>query len=244
MKRYFSLVALATLVPLGSVNQAAAATATAALDTNSAYVWRGLTFNDGLVLQPSLDVSTGGFAVNVWGNLDIDDYNGAVDDGEFSEVDLTASYTWKLGPMDASLGAIEYLFPGGAEATTELFAGLAYALVPGLTASGKFFYDVDQVDDYYLSLGLAYAYTLSEKTTFSLGGSVGLAGEDFAGFYAGGTDSGLFNYTLTAGIKYLVTDALAVGAAINYSESLDDDVLPDEAVDTTVYGGVSLAYTF
>ena len=208
MKRYFSLVALATLVPLGSVNQAAAATATAALDTNSAYVWRGLTFNDGLVLQPSLDVSTGGFAVNVWGNLDIDDYNGAVDDGEFSEVDLTASYTWKLGPVDASLGAIEYLFPGGAEATTELFAGLAYALVPGLTASGKFFYDVDQVDDYYLSLGLAYAYTL------------------------------------TAGIKYLVTDALAVGAAINYSESLDDDVLPDEAVDTTVYGGVSLAYTF
>ena len=118
MKRYFSLVALATLVPLGSVNQAAAATTTAALDTNSAYVWRGLTFNDGLVLQPSLDVSTGGFAVNVWGNLDIDDYNGAVDDGEFSEVDLTASYTWKLGPVDASLGAIEYLFPGGAEATT------------------------------------------------------------------------------------------------------------------------------
>ena len=54
----------------------------------------------------------------------------------------------------------------------------------------------------------------------------------------------MFNYTLTAGIKYLVTDALAVGAAINYSESLDDDVLPDEAVDTTVYGGVSLAYTF
>ena len=203
MKRYFSLVALATLVPLGSVNQAAAATATAALDTNSAYVWRGLTFNDGLVLQPSLDVSTGGFAVNVWGNLDIDDYNGAVDDGEFSEVDLTASYTWKLGPMDASLGAIEYLFPGGAEATTELFAGLAYALVPGLTASGKFFYDVDQVDDYYLSLGLGYAYTLSEKTTLSLGGSVGLAGADFAGFYAGGTDGGLFNYTLTAGIKCL-----------------------------------------
>ena len=108
MKRFTSLVALATLVPLGAAGQAAAATATATLATNSAYVWRGLTFNDGLVLQPSLDVSTGGFAVNVWGNLDIDDYNGAVDDGEFSEVDLTASYTWKLGPVDASLGAIEH----------------------------------------------------------------------------------------------------------------------------------------
>ena len=85
MKRFTSLVALATLVPLGAAGQAAAATATATLAANSAYVWRGLTFNDGLVLQPSMDVRQGGFAFNVWGNLDLDDYNGAVDDGE--EVD-------------------------------------------------------------------------------------------------------------------------------------------------------------
>ena len=174
MKRFTSLVALATLVPLGAAGQAAAATATATLAANSAYVWRGLTFNDGLVLQPSMDVRQGGFAFNVWGNLDLDDYNGAVDDGEFSEVDLTASYTKTLGPVEASLGVIEYLFPGGADATTELFAGLSWGFAPGLSAATQFFYDVDQVEDYYLSLGLGYEYSLSETTTLALGGSVGV----------------------------------------------------------------------
>ncbi len=244
MKRTFSTLALAALTVCSVSPQASAATASAALDAMSAYAWRGLTFNDGFVLQPSMDVSAGGFAFNVWGNLDVDDYDGAVDEGEFSEVDLTATYTFKLGAIDASVGAIEYLFPGGADATTELFAGLAYTLASGFTFSTKLYYDVDQVSDYYLTAGVGYSHTLGDKTTLGFAGMVGYAGEDFADFYAGGTDGGFFNYTLTATVKYMVTDALGVGANLNYTDNLDDDVLPDETVDTTVYGGVSLTYTF
>jgi hypothetical protein len=244
MKRTFSTIALAAAVACGAASQASAATATAALDANSAYVWRGLTFNDGFVLQPSMDVSAGGFAFNVWGNLDVDDYNGAVDDGEFSEVDLTATYAFKLGAVDASVGVIEYLFPGGADATTELFAGLGYSFGGGFTISTKLYYDVDQVSDYYLTAGLGYSYSINDKTTLGLAGTIAYAGEDFADFYAGGIDGGFFNYTLTASMKYMVTEAFGVGASINYTDSMDEDVLPDETVDTTVYGGVSLTYTF
>ena len=244
MKRYFSMAALVALAAWGSAAQADAATATAALDANSAYVWRGLTFNDGFVLQPSMDVSANGFAFNVWGNFDVDDYDGAVDDGEFSEVDLTGSYAFKLGAVDASVGVIEYLFPAGADSTTELFAGLAYDLGAGFSISTKFYYDVDQVSDFYLTAGMGYSYSVNDKTTLGLSGLVGYTGEDFAEFYAGGTDGGFFNYTLTASAKYMVTDAFGVGANINYTDSIDDDALPDETVDTTVYGGVSLTYTF
>ena len=35
-----------------------------------------------------------------------------------------------------------------------------------------------------------------------------------------------------------------MGASLSLSDRLDDDALPDEVVDTTVYGGVSLACTF
>ena len=53
---------------------AQAADVSAALDLNSAYMWRGLTFNDGLVAQPSIDVAAPhGIGINVWGNFDIDD---------------------------------------------------------------------------------------------------------------------------------------------------------------------------
>ena len=244
MKRLFSMAAVAALVAGSAATQAHAATAVAALDANSAYVWRGMTLNNGFVLQPSMDVSAGGFAFNVWGNLDLDDYDGAVDDGEFSEVDLTATYAFKLGVVDASVGVIEYLFPGGADATTELFAGLAYELGGGFTLSTKLFYDIDQVSDYYLTAGIGYTHSLGDKTTLGLAGAIAYAGEDFADFYAGGTDGGFFNYTLTASVKYMVTEAFGIGAAVNYTDSMDKDVLPDETVDTTVYGGLSLTYTF
>lgn len=252
MKRLFSIAALATLAAAGTASHANAATATAALDMNSAYVWRGITFNDGFVLQPSIDVSANGFALNVWANYDVDDYDGAVDDNDFSEVDLTASYAFKLGALDASVGVIEYLFPTTdvtpAEAdnsTSEIFAGLGYDLGKGFVVSTKVYYDFDQVDDFYLTAGLGYSYSINDKTTLGLSGLISYAGEDFAEFYGNGTDSGFFNYVLSASVKYMVTDAFGIGANINYTDSMDDDVLDDETkVDTTVFGGVSLTYTF
>ena len=54
----------------------------------SSYVWRGQTLNDKMVVQPSLTASKAGFAINTWANYNVD---GAYD-GDFSEVDLTASY--------------------------------------------------------------------------------------------------------------------------------------------------------
>lgn len=245
MKRAASLAALAALTMAGTATRADAATATAALDVNSAYVWRGLTFNDGMVLQPSINVAAeNGFSVNAWGNLDIDDYNGALNDGEFSEIDLTATYAFTLGPVDANVGIIEYTFPNGAESTTEIFAGLSYALGHGFSLGSTVYYDCDQVDDFYVTAELGYSYDLNEKTNLSLGGLISFAGSEFTEFYAGGTSSGFFNYALNASISYKVTDAFGIGANINFTESMDDDALPDEAVDTTFYGGINLSYTF
>lgn len=244
MKRLFSVTAVLVCAGLNQANPAHSASATAALDINSAYVWRGLTFNDGFVLQPSMDVSEGGFAFNVWGNFDLDDYDGAVDDGEFSEVDLTISYAKSFGPIEVSGGAIEYLFPGGAAATTELFGGLSYDIGFGLSASTTFYYDIDQVDDFYASAGIDYGYTLMDKIEFGVGGSIGYAGEDFAAAYAGGTDGGLFNYVLTGSVGYSILESLSVSASLTYTDSLDSDVLPDESVDATFFGGVNVSYSF
>lgn len=244
MKRLFSVAVLAILA-VGTVgSRANGADVTAVLDANTAYVWRGLTFNDGFVLQPSLDVAKNGFDVNVWGNFDLDDYDGAVESGNFSEIDLSASYTHSFGPVDASLGLIEYTFPGGAHGTTEVFGGLSMAVGAGFSVNTKLYYDFDQVDDFYATVGAGYGYEINKATTLSLSGSVGYAGEDMAAFYAGGADGGFFNYLLTASVKYMVTDELGLGASINYSDSLDSDALPDDAVDTTVFGGVTISYAF
>lgn len=244
MRNKVIMTALALAFTTLGAQQAVAADATAALDINSAYVWRGLTFNDGLVLQPSMDVSAGGFGFNVWGNFDVDDYDDTLDSNEFSEVDLTASYSHALGPVEVSVGIIEYLFPAGGDSTTELFVGAGYEIGAGFSVSAELYYDIDQVEDYYATLGVGYAIDFNDALGMELGAMISYAGEDFASIYGGGTDSGFFNYGLSAALSYSVSEALSVGVNINVADSVDDDVLPDSSVDTTVYGGASISYSF
>ena len=103
---------------------------TTAIDVNSAYLWRGITFNDGIVVQPSVNGAAGNFGLNVWGNLYADDYDDTLDSIEFSEVNLTLTYAIAAGPVGLTAGYIEYLFPtteaGGAEGTREIFSGCRY----------------------------------------------------------------------------------------------------------------------
>ena len=219
---------------------ALAANAEYGFDFNSAYVWRGLTVVDGAVWQPSFTLShDSGFSFNTWGNFDIDDING--DDGDFSEVDLTANYSFPTkGVVGVDIGVIEYLFPTTSGSTTEFYAGLSWDTVasPFVTA----YYDFDEIEDYYVSFGLGFGGDLTESVAWSLGLTAAYAGEDFARIYAGGVDSGLFDGNATFAISTAINDHWGFGVFVAYSDSLDSDVLPDQEVD--FYGGVSISASF
>jgi hypothetical protein len=259
MKSIFTLAAAMFLSICLAATPAMAASATAAVDINSAYVWRGQTFNDGMVLQPSIDVAAdNGFGVNVWGNYDIDDYDDTLDDNEFSEIDLTVSYGFNVGKLEIGVGAIEYLFPAtdpdgdgagtGATATTELYVSVGMPIVGGLSAAVDAYYDIDAYDELtYATFGLSYAYDITEKLNMEAGGSIAYAGDDFAQA-AGGDDGGLYNYTLSLSLGYTLTDAWSVAANLTYVDALDDDNLKevedDGLLDTNMIYGVGVAYAF
>jgi hypothetical protein len=241
MKRFVLSLAMVMMVWAGG--SALAADATAKIDLNSAYVWRGITFNDGLVAQPSIDVSKNGFGVNVWGNFDIDDYDGALDDNEFSEVDLTLYYGFSLEPVDIGLGLIEYLFPAGAESTREAYLSLKVPVVGGLSVGATTYYDNDQIHGWYTNAAVTYGHDLADKLGLEAAAKAGYADKDYAEAY-GGEDSGFYDYVLSLSLSYAATETLTLGANINYVDTLDEDVLPDELVDTDVYGGINVAYAF
>ena len=255
MKRAIILAAAIVLIAGMAATPALAADATAAIDINSAYVWRGLTFNDGAVVQPSIDVAAeNGLGINVWGNYDISDYDDTLDEDEFSEVDLTISYGFSVGKLDIGAGVIEYLFPAtdaagtgngigsNYTATTELYISLGMPIVGGLSASLDIYYDIDLYDDFtYAAFGLSYAYDFNDKLSLEAGASAGYAGEDFA-VANGGTDGGLYDYRLSLSLGYSINDAWSVTASINYTDTLDEDHLPEQ--DTDTFGGISVAYAF
>jgi uncharacterized protein (TIGR02001 family) len=233
---------------LMGVGTAFAAEATTAVDVNSAYVWRGITFNDGVVVQPSLNVAAdNGLNLNVWGNLDVDDYDDTLDSGEFSEVDLTMSYTHQAGPVALSVGYIEYLFPttdaGGAEGTREVYLDASVAPVDGFSVGLTSYYDFDEVDDFYLNPYIGYGMELMPKLSMSLRAGAGYAGDDFAAAY-GGEDSGFFDYTLSMGLTYAVMDNVSVSGRLAYTDAIDDDVLPEPPQDVNFYGGAGVSVVF
>lgn len=239
------LAGIAVGVCLWAVSPTRAADVTAGADINSAYVWRGLTYNDGFVLQPSVDVAApSGLGFNVWGNFDLDDYDGQVDDGEFSEIDLTVSYAIPVDGFDLGVGVVEYLFPGSDSSTREVFVETAVGLAEGLTGGAFLTYDFDEVDDFYGNLSLTYGKDLDEKLSIVLAGLIGYAGSDFAEFYAGGTDGGLFEYEVSLSAAYAFALDMELGAFLAYTDSVDDDALPDEALDVDIYGGFSAYLQF
>ena len=217
----------------------------AEVDLNSAYVWRGLTFNDGLVAQPSLDVTSGGLDLNVWANYDLDSYDGTVDKYEFSEVDLTMSYSHSLGPVDVTGGIIEYLFPAtktsDAQQTQEVFLGISKELFTGFTAGATGYYDFDQVDDYYLNPYIDYSLDLGKGFSMDFGASCGVAGKKFSEIDSGGTQGGFHEYTLTIGSGYTV-GAYTFSANIGYTDSLKKAVLPN--TDVHLFGGAGVSVAF
>lgn len=218
-----------------------AADATADATGASAYVWRGITFNDGVVLQPSLDVTKGGFGINIWGNHDIDDYDESLDGGQFSEIDLTISYAYSIQSIDLSAGYIEYLFPNAAApAGREIYVTCGVSPVKGLSLGAAIYYEVDTVNDLYINVSAAYAYEFTDALSAEIGLGAGYIGED----YSVGGESGLNDMSLSLSGSYAISEDISIAAGLCYVDTLDEDVLPEEAVDVNVFGTLSVSVTF
>ena len=216
---------IATTMAAFLVAQVASAVS-ASVDIASAYVFRGTTFNDGLVVQPGIEGEVAGLTVGAWANVDINDVGG---DDQVSEIDL---YIGKdLGSVagwDGSAGDCGYTYPGAAgNGESEL----------SLSASGA----MGGVD---LSIG-AFANVAESATPnyyeVSTGGSTALAGIalDY-GIAAGYFDTEASDTTGFGYAAYSVSYETGGGSlAGTYVDGLDSDIV--DVTETVVFAyGISL----
>lgn len=230
------VVAAAALLALVSAPAVRAADATVGVDVNSAYVFRGVTLNEGFVAQPYLEVSGLPIDIGVWGNFDIEDDDArSVDGGQFSETDFYGSYSLPVEEVDVSIGYTEYTYNNGdldADREISLSFGLDTVLAPSL----GIFYGLDGgiEEDFYAELSVGHDIALSEDLGLSLGALIGYKDPG-----ADGTESGLHQYALSAGLSYEF-----VSLGVTYYGQADDDVLTDEAYDVEVVGTLGLSHSF
>ena len=89
----------------------------------NAYIWRGQELSrHSAVIQPSMTASYNGFTVNLWGNLDIQPYSGgdAQYSSNYTETDVTFSYSRKFGMVQTGVGYIYYGLAGAATGGSDL----------------------------------------------------------------------------------------------------------------------------
>jgi uncharacterized protein (TIGR02001 family) len=257
MRSYIAVLTIAALA-LGPIGLAHGAEATVGADLASAYVFRGVTLNDGLVVQPYIEVSGLPVDLGVWANYDVDDYDGNANDGQFSEIDLYASYALPL-PIEVasfSVGYTEYTYPGSggdAEVTTapdgtataestfgesdrevSLGAEVNAPLSPAVTV----YYGLDGgIDgDVYVEAGLGHELEVAEGLALELGATLGYLSPD-----AEDADDGFSHWTASASLGYKI-----LSAGVTYIGQIDDDVLPDGegAYDVEVVGTLGLSHEF
>jgi hypothetical protein len=157
----------------------------------SRYVWRGQILSEGLVAQPTVGITLGGFGANLWTNVDLDN-NEEEDDGiVMNETDLTLNYTMPVGPVSVTGGLIHYDFDGGD--TQELY--LTCALATLLNPSLSLYYDIDDGDGGFAVLAVSQAIPAG-PVALTAGASVGFNlddkamgvnadGDKFTGLYYG-----------------------------------------------------------
>ena len=193
-------------------------------------------------MQPSADLNISGLAFNLWGNIDIGDYDGDVDSNELSEVDFTISYGFDVEPLKINLGLIEYFLPISGEDTKEAFISFETEFYKRFTAGIEFYYDFDEVNDYYTQIVLAYNIPINETVSLDIGASAGYAGEDSS---IGG-ESGFHDYNLSSVLNYSFAENVSSSLSINYTGAIDEDVLPEGsgAQDVNLWGGINISYTF
>lgn len=120
------------------------------LDIYSSYIWRGAKFGSGPAFQPSVEFSTGGFAIGAWGS-----FNASAD--EAAEADLYTSYGFDLGETGSlSFTLTDYYFPG-----SEWMDGKSHYIEPmvslglgSFSLTGAYMMN-DGAGDIYLEAGVA-----------------------------------------------------------------------------------------
>jgi len=225
------LLSVSTVMAEDAKVEAPALAANTDLPVLSAYVWRGQILNDEAVFQPALNLTKGGFGLNVWGNFNLTD--SVTEDPDFSEIDLTLSYGGKAGSVGYGVGIIEYLFPNstlatddggiGYPGTRELYASISLPdlpVIPSLTV----YRDIDEADGTYASLALGYSKSLADSLTLGLSTSIGVADAEYNSFYFGVDDAAVNDANVGATLSYTVREHLTVTPGVQYTWLPDGDI--------------------
>jgi len=245
------IILLTLIVSIGRLQAEEVKTSgSASLDVMSNYVWRGQKLSNSWVIQPSVAIGYGVFGANIWANYDsdsiVDEGNGH---GEFTETDITLSYTRSMDKWTFGAGYIYYAL-NNANDTQEIYLMVSYdtMLKPTLTI----YYDFDEGNGAFITASIGHTIEVMKGINWNIGvlasyninnKVMGLDkdGEDFSNFY---------NAEASTSLNIPVWKNITLTPKLAYSLPLSNDAkeaiktISDDGDKNILYGGINLSLSF
>lgn len=224
----------------------------ASVDIMSNYVWRGQKLSNSVVIQPSVGITYGSFDANIWANYDSD--RSESDDtksghGEFTETDVTLSYSLSLDKLNFTAGYIYYALEG-ANDTQELFLSTDYdtLLSPALTV----YYDYDEGQGAFIIASVGHSFDVAKKLSLAVGATASYnINNKIMGFDEDGEDfSNFYTAELSSSLSIPISNAMTLAPKAAYSFPLSNDAeealegISDDGDEDVFYGGINLTISF
>jgi hypothetical protein len=229
----------------------------------SAYVFRGQTFRDRPVVQ--LDAllqlptkGSGTASLGFFGNMDLTDEVGSAwmspgAAGEFTQLDVFASYGRRIGDVDVAAGLRSYTWPNGESfrfapfpSTSEAFArvgGELLGLATGVTAH----YDIDEVHSLYVRGDVNRTLPLGGSLHLELSVWLGWSDADHSFWLYRTHEAAFSDLGGSAALRIDCDEITAVRIAVSGSTILDTDLRDwfDGNIDPDiVWATVSVGWSF
>jgi hypothetical protein len=216
-------------------------------DASSAYIFHGMTYNKGFVLQPYLNITGAHFGYLLWSNYNLQSDNnglGYFPASEFTEIDHFISWFLPVtfADFDVTLGIYNYPVIGW-ESDKEIQFGGQKVLFKSLLipfARGGVMFDGSMTRNIYTEFGVKGEKILSEKFSFNY---MLKASWEHQGFLPD-KPAGMKDLLITAGLTYFIIKNTGLSLKANYAGQLDKKVLPDELYNTSFFASLGAFYVF
>lgn len=206
-------------------------------DFVSDYVWRGMVFSKGFVLEPYAYVSAYGVTPAIWANVQLQDEHNTLD-----EIDFIISYNRTFRDLYVEIGYVYYYLPEfkfeepeGAENpkigtvapidTSDLFVVLNYPVLPPLSVYSDHYITVaGNASAYYFDVGIGAGHSLTDD--FSVDGyfELGFGSPKFNDFNLGQDEFALNLLETGASATYSFLNLMYVKPHIGYTTLIDGDL--------------------
>lgn len=214
-------------------------------DYYARYVWRGIAYSKGPVIQPSLGLTVKELYVWVWANYDL---SYGSDDSDFyrlNELDFNFTYTIECGAWTIEPGIFSYVYPNQDEspATAEASVSVSYGLGWGSLFIRQTVDIIEYGGAYFGEGGLSYQKDLG-KISFEAETSLGWGSDRFNETYLDISKNALNLYSWNLSWTYYITENFYVCPHLEFSVILDHDLR--DAVDdfAILNGGLLLGLEF